>query len=168
MSLAKNRPSIHIALRDKKNIWMLPSQDPLPIASFDRIRATRTIVEKCGGFDFNYVLGFSSATEKLLVVEKCKSKKDVNYGRYLKEGAEGFASENKGIAFIQFHLPSLAMKSGALVAGKNVFDLIKAPESSNSVVQSLGWQEIKWNEQAAAYHPKAFIDAIEWFRTSAD
>jgi hypothetical protein len=167
LNLAKAQPEIHVALRDKKNIWMLPSLDPVPVSSFEHIRATRTIVEKCGGFDFNYVLGFGAATEKLLVVEKCKSKNAVGYNRYLKDGAEGFAAENKGVAFIQFHLPSLAMKSDTLVAaGKNVFDLIKAPESSNSLVQSLGWQEIKWNEQAGAYHPKAYIDAIEWFRVA--
>jgi hypothetical protein len=166
LALAKDRPETHIALRDKNQVWMLPAKDPIPASAFDQIRATRTIVEKCGGFDFNYVLGYSASTEKLLVVERCKSKGDVTYGRYLRDGAEGFAAENKGVAFIQFHLPSLAMKSDTLVGGKNVFDLIKSREAGNSVVQSLGWQEIKWNEQAAAYHPKAYIDAIEWFRTA--
>lgn len=166
MKLAKSKPDIHIALRDRNNIWMLPAKYPIPARSFGQMKATRTIVEKCGGFDFNYVMAYSNFTEKLLIVENCKGKKELQYARFLKEGAEGFGAENKGIAFIQFHLPSLMMKRAELSQVSNVFDLIRRREVESAVFQSLGWQELKWSEQAAAYHPKAYVDAIEWFRTN--
>ncbi|MNJ91334.1 hypothetical protein D3C87_89850 [compost metagenome] len=165
MKLAKNKPDVHIALRDRQNIWMLPAKYPIPAKSFGQMRATRTVVEKCGGFDFNYVMGYSNFTEKLLIVENCKGKKELQFGRFLKDGAEGFGAQNKGVAFIQFHLPSLMMKRAELTHVSNVFDLIRRREVENTIFQSLGWKELKWSEQAAAYHPKAYVDAIEWFRT---
>ncbi len=47
----------------------------------------------------------------------------------------------------------------------NVFDLVSKRQLDNPVFQSLGWQEIKYSQASEAYFPKAFIDAIEWFRT---
>lgn len=165
MKLAKSQPQIHIALRDANNIWMLPAKYPIPVKSFGQMKAGKTIVEKCGGFDFNFVMEFAESTEKLLVVESCDQMRELQFTRYLKQGAEGFASQNKGVAFVQFHLPSLVMKKSELTHVRNVFELIQQREVESKVFQSLGWQEIKWSEQAAAYYPKAYIDAIEWFRT---
>lgn len=166
MKLAKEKPDVHIALRDRENIWMLPSKYPIPMKSFGQMKATRMVVEKCGGFDFNYVMGYAAFSEKLLIVENCDVKKELQFGRYLKDGAEGFGAQNKNISFIQFHLPSLLMKRAELAQVANVFDLIRRREVESRIFQSLGWQEIKWSEQASAYHPKAYIDAIEWFRTN--
>ncbi len=166
MKLAKERPHMHIALRDREHVWMLPSKFPIPVKSFGQMRANRAVVEKCGGFDFNFVMGYAQFSEKLLILENCDSKKELNFARYLKDGAEGFGAQNKDISFIQFHLPSLMMKSAELTEVSNVFDLIRNREVESRIFQTLGWQEIKWSEQAAAYHPKANIDAIEWFRTN--
>lgn len=160
----KSHPKMQIALRDQKNLWMLPSRFPVPLASFGQIKANRTIVEKCGGYNFSYVMDYAELTEKLLVVDHCDLHKRIMYEQYLAEGAEGFGAQNKGTAFVQFHLPSLLMKKDELQQVTNVFDFIKNRDVESSSFKSLGWKEVRWNQQANAYQPKAFVDAIEWFR----
>ncbi|WP_413558891.1 hypothetical protein [Bdellovibrio sp. HCB209] len=164
MKIAKAQPQTQIALRDQDNLWMLPSKFPIPIKTFGQIKANRTIVEKCGGYSFSYVMDYSDSTEKLLVVEHCDPKAEVKYQEYLKTGAEGFALENKGMSFVQFHLPSLLMKRDDLASVLNVQDFIKKRDVENPSFKSLGWQEVRWNKTANAYQPKAYVDAIEWFR----
>ncbi|WP_413585535.1 hypothetical protein [Bdellovibrio sp. HCB274] len=164
MKIAKAQPQTQIALRDEDNLWMLPSKFPIPIKTFGQIKANRTIVEKCGGFSFSYVMDYSESTEKLLVVEHCDPKAQVYYNGYLKSGAEGFAFENKGMSFVQFHLPSLLMKRDDLAQVLNVKDFIKNRDVDSTSFKSLGWQEVRWDKTANAYQPKAYVDAIEWFR----
>lgn len=164
MKIAKEQPQTQIAVRDQDNLWMLPSKFPIPIKTFGQIKANRTIVEKCGGYSFSYVMDYSDSTEKLLVVEHCEPKAEVHYKEYLKDGAEGFALENKGMSFVQFHLPSLLMKREELASVLNVQDFIKKRDVENPSFRSLGWQEVRFSQTANAYQPKAYIDAIEWFR----
>lgn len=162
--IALKNPKLHFALQDDANLWMLPAKYPIPLRTFATIKAGRTIVEKCGEFDFNFVLDFAPQTEKLFVATSCSKKATLRYQAFIKEGAEGFAVENRGIPFIQFHIPSLLMKRNQLAAVPNIYDLVRKREIENPVFQSLGWQEVQWNETAKAYHPKASIDGIEWFR----
>lgn len=164
LNKANSQTNLQIALRDDKNLWMLPSKFPIPLSSFGQIKANRTIVEKCGGYNFSYVIDYAEMTEKLLVVDHCDSKKVLRYDQYLTAGAEGFGIQNKGVAFVQFHLPSLLMKRDELASVADVASFIQKRDVDNPSFRSLGWQEVRWNAQAAAYQPKAFIDAIEWFR----
>ncbi|WP_291515833.1 hypothetical protein [Bdellovibrio sp. ArHS] len=164
MKIAKASPKIQIALRDQENLWMLPSRFPIPLKSFGQLKANRTVVEKCGGYNFSYVMDYANITEKLLVVDHCDVKREIQYSRFLKEGAEGFGAQNKGIAFVQFHLPSLLMKKSELEQVTNVIEFIQRRDVENPSFKSLGWREVHWSEQANAYKPKAFVDAIEWFR----
>ncbi|QDK39239.1 hypothetical protein [Bdellovibrio sp. NC01] len=162
--IAKAHPELQFALRDQNNLWMLPAQYPIPLATFGQIRANRTIVEKCGGYNFSYVMDYADTTEKLLVVDRCDHSKAVEYGMFLSDGAEGFGIQNKGVAFVQFHLPSLLMKKAELEQVSNVFEFIQKRDVENPSFKSLGWKEVRWSQQANAYQPKAFVDAIEWFR----
>lgn len=162
--IAKKNPKVHIALKDSENVWLMPTKYPIPLKAFGQIKANKTIVEKCGSFDFSYVLKFSEQSEKLLVVDTCNPAQIAKYTNYLKEGAEGFGEENKGIAFVQFHIPSIVMKRTQLATAPNVYDLVQNGESSRLAFQTLGWQELKWNPKAEAYKPKAFVDGIELFR----
>lgn len=164
LKLTKAHPKMQIALTDYHNLWMLPAKYPLSLRSFGQIKANRTIVEKCGGYNFSYVMDHADITEKLLVVDNCENKYQTQYSRFISEGAEGFGAENKGVAFVQFHLPSLLMKKSELEKVSNVFDFIQKRDVENSSFKSLGWLEVHWSEQAKAYQPKAYIDAIEWFR----
>jgi len=164
LKIAAAQPKLQIALRDKDNLWMLPSRYPIPLRSFGQIKANRTVVEKCGGYNFSYVMDYADVTEKLLVVDHCDTKKDIEYSRFFSEGAEGFGAQNKGIAFVQFHLPSLLMKKTELEQVSNVFEFIQKRDVESPSFKSLGWREVHWSEQAHAYRPKAYVDAIEWFR----
>ncbi|KYG68640.1 hypothetical protein AZI87_05230 [Bdellovibrio bacteriovorus] len=164
MKIAKASPKVQIALRDQDNLWMLPSRFPIPLKSFGQIKANRTVVEKCGGYNFSYVMDYANITEKLLVVDHCDTNREIQYSRFLNEGAEGFGAQNKGIAFVQFHLPSLLMKKSELEQVSNVFEFIQKRDVENPSFKSLGWREVHWSEQANAYQPKAYVDAIEWFR----
>lgn len=164
VKIAKAQPKLQIALQDKENLWMLPSRYPIPLKSFGQIKATRTVVEKCGGYNFSYVMDYADVTEKLLVVDHCDSKREIQFSRFLSEGAEGFGAQNKGIAFVQFHLPSLLMKKTELEQVANVFEFIQKRDVESPSFKSLGWREVHWSEQAKAYQPKAYVDAIEWFR----
>lgn len=164
-NVAKANSKFQIAVRDSESLWMLPSKYPIPLKSFGQIKANRTIVEKCGGYNFGYVMDYADLTEKLLMVDRCDQSAKISFQKYLTDGAEGFGAENKGLAFVQFHLPSLLMKKAELSAVSNVFDFIQKRDLESPSFRSLGWKEIHWNEQAKAYQPRAYVDAIEWFRT---
>lgn len=163
-SLAKENPQLQMAVQDSESLWMLPSRYPISLNSFGQIRATRVALEKCGGYDFSFVLGYADKTEKLLIINNCDHKVDFAFKKFLKEGAAGFGSENKGMAFVQFHMPSLLMKRQELEAVNDVFEFIQKRDVESPSFKSLGWQEVRWSEQSDAYQPKAFVDAIEWFR----
>lgn len=164
LKIAKAHPKLQMAVKDSTNLWMLPSKYPMSLKSFGQIKANRTIVEKCGGYNFSYVMDYADVTEKLLVVDHCDESKEIQYARFLNEGAEGFGAQNKGTAFVQFHLPSLLMKKSELAHVANVFEFIQKRDVESAPFRSLGWREVHWSEQAKAYQPKAYVDAIEWFR----
>lgn len=164
LKFSRDNPGLQMALQDQDNLWMLPSKYPVPLRSFGQLKSHRTVVEKCGGYNFSYVMDYAEKTEKLLVVDHCDAKKIIHYSQFLKEGAEGFAAQNKSVTFVQFHLPSLLMKQGELVEVANVLEFIQKRDVDNASFKSLGWREVHWSKQANAYQPKAYIDAIEWFR----
>ncbi|MNL75174.1 hypothetical protein D3C87_2009320 [compost metagenome] len=56
------------------------------------------------------------------------------------------------------------MKKQELETVSNVFDFIQKRDVDNPSFKGLGWQEVRWDEKASAYQPKAYVDAIEWFR----
>jgi hypothetical protein len=161
--MAKKNPKIKIAVKDQDRLWMLPSVYPVQWKSLDSIRANRTVYGKCGHYDFNFVWSFANITDKLMIVNTCGDKK-FDLTDYLKDGPEGFGSQNKNVGFIQFHLPSLLMRRDKLSHVDNVYDLVRRREIDNPVFQSLGWREIKYSEKAEAYQPKSVVDGIEWFK----
>lgn len=163
LKLSKKNPKIKIAIKDKENLWMLPSVYPVHWRSLDLLRADRTIYNKCGHYDFKFVWSFANVTDKLMIVNDC-GENTIDLTDYLKDGPEGFGSQNKNIGFIQFHIPSLLMRKDQLSQVNNVAELVNRREIDNPVFQSLGWREIKYSEKAGAYQPKSVVDGIEWFK----
>ncbi|MBC7371169.1 MAG: hypothetical protein H7326_06370 [Bdellovibrionaceae bacterium] len=163
LTLSRKNPKIKIAIKDKENLWMLPSIYPVQWSSLDSLRADRTIYNKCGHYDFKFVWSFANVTDKLMIVNGCGNK-NIDLTEYLKDGPEGFGAQNKNIGFIQFHIPSLLMRKDQLSQVNNVTDLVSRREIDNPVFQSLGWREIKYSEKAGAYQPKSVVDGIEWFK----
>lgn len=166
-NLQRRFPYLRIGVKDSENIWILPSRYSLPLKSFGRIRAERAVIEQCTSFSFRNVLGYAEEYQRVLMVGTCQSDQVRNYSGFIKEGAAGFARLNPQISFVQIHIPSALLKKEELVVVQNVFDFLKNREQMESVYQSLGWQELKWNQSLNAYSPKAYIDAIELFRDGA-
>ena len=162
--ITENNKDMQIALVDPKHIWFLPSEDSLERELFVQIRSHHRIVEKCGPFDFSYVLNYSATVDKLLIIDSCKKNSPQALQAYLEEGPEGFARNNKGISFVQFHIPSLMIKSDSIPPQTNVVALMKSKDVNSPVLQALGWQELNWEKGVEAYRPKAQIEAIQWFR----
>ena len=162
--ISDNNKDMQIALVDQKHIWFLPSTDPLERSLFNQIRSHQRIVEKCGTFDFGFVMDYASSVDKLMIIDSCKKKSPQELQAYISEGAEGFARNNKGISFVQFHIPSLMIKSDAIPPKTNVVALMQTRDVNSPVLQSLGWQELLWEKGVDAYRPKAQIEAIQWFR----
>jgi len=165
--IAKKNPSLQLAVVDKENLWMLPSEYPISLKAFGQIKSSKMILSRCGSFDFNYILSFSALAEKLLVIDKCGKPNNLDFAEFISDGVAGFARKNKNVAFIQFHLPSLAMRKDQLSQVKNVYEFIETRNTESPVFQALGWNELLWDQKTQAYKPQAFIDGIELFRTQA-
>jgi hypothetical protein len=162
--ISEAHKDLQIALVDGKNIWFMPSGDAMDQSLFSQVRAHSRIVEKCGVFDFAYVLSYANSAEKLMVLDSCKKKVPENLKSFIDEGPEGFARSNKDISFVQFHIPSLMIKSDMIPPKENVIALIQNRDVNSPVLQALGWQELQWEKKIDAYRPKAQIEAIQWFR----
>lgn len=160
---SQNEPRLKIAFKDSHSLWMLPSDQKIPLSGSVGLRSERLVILKCGSYDFDWVLSFEAMTQKLFVVDSCGGQA-LDLRSWVRDGAEGFARANREIRFVQFHLPSLALKKEELNRTSDVFSTIKKRDVTDPVFQLLGWQELNWSEQIGAYHPKAYLDAIEWFR----
>ena len=162
--LSDNNKDLQIALVDPKHIWFLPANDSLERGLFVQIRSHQRIVEKCGPFDFAFVTNYASNADKLMIIDSCKKKSPQELQAYLVEGPAGFARNNKGISFVQFHMPSLMIKSDFIPPQANVVALMQTRDVNSPILQTLGWQELLWEKGVDAYRPKAQIEAIQWFR----
>ncbi len=163
---AKENSQQQIAVRDPHALWILPSGHPLPVDSLSPIKAKRAIVQICGAYNFSYVLGYVKDAEKLLVVSNCGENQKIDYDWYLKGGVEAFSVHNPQVRFVQYHLPSLAMRSLDLKDVKSVEEFLQSQDLNHLATKSLGWRYVSWDQAALAYRPKAVIDGIEWFRVT--
>lgn len=160
---AEARKTRRIAVRSGTKLWILPSRHAVTIGDMTGIKAEQWISRRCDDFDFKYVLDFENRAQKVVVIDDCASK-DLSLRSLLRGDMETFAKANKDVSFVQFHVPSLSLRKDAIDLGTDVRKLIQHRDISDPVFQTLGWQELKWSEDARAYRPRAYVDAIEWFR----
>ena len=163
-NIQRKFPHLRIGVKDAENIWILPSRYSLPLKSFGKIKADHAVIEQCTSFSFDNVFGYAEEFQRVLIVGTCQSNQTLQYLGFVKEGAAGFARMNPKVSFVQIHVPSALLKKEELASVQNVFDFLKNREHMEPIYQSLGWQELKWNQSLNAYAPKAYIDAIELFR----
>lgn len=161
---AIKNPNVQIALKDKNQIWVLPSKASLPINSFDMIKSQQHVLMACLDMKTLNVANYFNQSEKLLMIKGCGSSRNIDFESLVQSGVRGFSFKNKKIAFIQFHLPSFEMKANELSHIQNFFELVKSRDVSKKEFQVLGWSQIQWSDDFSAYKPKAAIDAIEYFR----
>lgn len=164
VAVAIKNPSLQIAIKDQDQIWILPTQSSLPLKTFDQIKSQQHVFLACLGLKDINMPQFFNQTEKLLLIKGCEQKIKIDFASLVSGGVRSFSSHNKNLAFIQFHLPSFEMKGKELAHIKNFFELVKNRDVNKSEFQTLGWSQIKWNEDSQAYKPEAIIDAIELFR----
>lgn len=162
-AFASAHPTMKIATKDPLGLMLLPTRGRLNVDGVKELKASRVAVLRCGRFDFDWVLSFDGIAQRLFVVDSCGSKLP-DLRSWVAKDAEGFATANKDFRFIQFHLPSLVARKQNLNRAMDVLTLVEKRDVADPVFQTLGWQELNWSQSANAYHPRAQIDAIEWFR----
>lgn len=161
---AIKNPQVQIALKDKNQIWLLPSKASIPIGSFDMIKSQQYVLMACLDLKTLNIADYFNQSEKLLMVKGCDLNRSIDFNSLVIGGARSFAQKNKKLAFIQFHLPSFEMKAKQLSHIKNFFELVKNRDVNRPEFQVLGWSQVQWSDDFMAYKPKATVDAIEYFR----
>ena len=161
---AERNTDIQFAVTDRKNIWILPFGDRLPVKSFDRIHSRQVVFFACPTLKEFEVKNYFRSSEKLLLIKGCEQNTDYNFAAITKNSLNDFLHSNSKISFLQFHLPSLESKQKELEHIKNFFELVKNRRYDGQEFKTLGWTQIQWSEETNSYKPKAAIDAIEYFR----
>ena len=156
--------NLQLAVKDKSNIWILPSKTYLPVVAFDKIKTRQTVYFACQNLKEIPVSDFFDKTEKLLLIKGCNQDISLNFVSILKTGVKDFIRLNNDIKFVQMHMPSLEMKQNELAHVNNYFDLVKNRDVNSPEFRTLGWTQIQWSDEYHAYKPKAVVEAIEYFR----
>lgn len=161
---AERNTDIQFAVTDRKNIWILPFGDRLPVKSFDQIHSRQVIFFACPTLKEFDVRNYFRNSEKLLLIKGCEQNTDYNFAAISKNSLNDFLHINSEFSFLQFHLPSLESKQKELEHIKNFFELVKNRRFDGQEFKTLGWTQIQWSEETNSYKPKAAVDAIEYFR----
>lgn len=161
---AEKNSDIQFAVTDRKNIWILPFGDRLPVKAFDQIHSRQVIFFACPALKEFNVKDYFQKSEKLLLIKGCDQNAEYAFHLITKNNINTFLFRNSQFSFLQFHLPSLESKQAELDHIHNFFELIKSKKFDGQEFKTLGWTQIQWSEETNAYRPKAAIDAIEYFR----
>jgi hypothetical protein len=163
-SAARKNLNVQIALKDSKNIWILPSKTALPMTVFNKIQSRQTILLGCENNKNIQASQFFKKTEKLMLIDDCHQNLVFDFEVLLQDGVNEFIAKNRKFKFVQLHLPSLEMIQTELAASQNYFDLVKNQDLNKKEFKTLGWSQVQWSKDLQAYRPKAVVDAIEYFR----
>ena len=161
---AEKNTDIQYAVTDRKNIWILPFGDRLPLKAFDQIHSRQVIFFACPSLKEFEVKDYFQRSEKLLLIKGCDQNAEYAFNLITKNNLNTFLFRNSQFSFLQFHLPSLESKQAELEHIHNFFELVKSKKFDGQEFKTLGWTQIQWSEETNAYKPKAAIDAIEYFR----
>lgn len=161
--LAKEFKLVRSAVKTSDGLFLLPSLLKIESPENDSLTARhRLIFGGQGGADAIPDTFFKN-TESLILIRAGQSP-DVNF-RALYSGTVGeFLSQNKGLDFIQFHLPSYRLVYKNLGRITNYFDFVKSRDYSEKAHRLLGWSRTEWLKDLAAYKPIANYDMIQYFR----
>lgn len=148
------------------NLWILPTQSSIPKRPLNKITARQAISLSCDLPDLNTLVAYSRQFEKLLVVNDCRKLSQLKFGKFLKNGIESFAEENRDVGFVQLHLPSL------MLAWKhenvNPLPLLAQEQWKDHFFKSLGWMDPEYNSRTKIFKTRSVIEAIEAFRQTTN
>lgn len=163
--LMKKYPHLKIAISNFKEMMILPIEKKIKIDVFSKIRANQLVLETCSQLKISDLIKYGKVTEKLILTYDCDFNQFKKIDQLLVQGAPGFASQNMDVQFAQFHMPSLLQKKDFLNGESEVFQYVQARNVKNSVYEVFGWKELNWDQVTKSYKPKAYVDAIGYFRT---
>lgn len=161
---AVKNPDVQIAVKDKKNIWILPSRTALPLTVFNQIQARQIVFMGCDHHNTIHVEQFFKKTEKLMLVNDCNQTITYDFNSLFQGGIKAFIGKNHKFNFVQLHVPSLEMIRHEIGSSQNFFELVKNRDVNKKEFKMLGWSKVQWKKDLQAYRPEAVIDAIEYFR----
>lgn len=165
---AKNMMTdLRVAVKSSDSIWLLPSKTALPLKIYESIQARQHLYFACSFLKKIDVSQFFNLSERLMLIKGCDLSAKYNFQTLFQSGVSSFARAESQLVFIQFYLPALQTQYNDLSHVRNFFDLVKHRDIAQPEFQKLGWQDIQWNSEFNYYKPKAYIDAIEFFRADA-
>lgn len=163
--LAKEFKSVRSAVKTREGLFLLPSLLKVKNPGTGGLTARHRLI-------FGSQIGvnvrpaaYIKNTESLILIRADQSSA-VNF-RALYAGTLGeFLRQNKGLEFIQFHLPSygLVYKNLGIIA--NYFDFVRSRDYSEKAHKLLGWSRTEWLTDLAAFKPIANYDMIQYFRVN--
>lgn len=163
--LAKAHPDKQLAIRDDKNIWLMPSKSGVSIDIFSHVYSDNVVAEYCGDFSMDQVLQFENAANRLLYVVHCAEDKEWDLSQVLTKGPRGFAAKNPTASFVSFHVPSIVMKKAELGHYQRLItELRMEVKTKKDMARVLGWQDVQWIKEEKAYAPRANIEGVQLFR----
>ena len=159
--------NLQIALKDSDQIWILPSKTGLSLKVFDQIKVKQHVFFACPILKEINMMSFIQTSEKLLMIKGCNPNQNFAFDMLFKYGVPEFSKKENSLSFIQFHLPSLESRINDLSTVSNFFELVEKRDTNQQAFQTLGWQNVQWNENYQYYKPNAVVDAIEYFRVDS-
>lgn len=168
MELSRKNPNEKIAMLDQKKVWFFPSGLSLPRESLRWVKSKKMVFQTCRSLNMSQIQQFAVVSDRFLLIKNCDSAQVPLLAQFLKKGAEGFALQNPNLAFVHFHLPSLMMKKDKVNPQQDIFELLsrrQVASQQDSISTVFGWQQLEWKKDLQAYSPRAYVDAINLFRT---
>ena len=163
--LAKEFKSLRSAVKTPQGLFLLPSLLKVQSLAVSGLTARlRLIFDDESGVNVEPAAFFKN-TESLVLI-RTSLVSSVNF-RSLYSGTVGeFLRQNKGLEFIQFHLPSYRLVYKNLGNIANYFDFVRSHDFSERAHRLLGWSRTEWLTDLAAYKPIANYDMIQYFRVN--
>ena len=139
-----------------------------PLSATQSWKTRSLVLFTCEPLTFKAISQYRDRAERLLLIRECEGNAELRFEGYLKTGAKGFALQNPTVSFVHFHIPSLMMKKDQLDDEKDIFkQLMQDTKNKVPLHETFGWRQVEWDKDSQAYQPKAYIDAIDLFRTPA-
>lgn len=163
--LMKKYPHLKIAISNFKEIMVLPIEKKFRVNVFSGIKADQIVLETCSSLALKDIIKYEKITDKLISTYDCNFNQLKKIDQLIARGASGFALQNSDTQFVQFHLPSLLQKRDLLNENAEIFQFVQTRNVKNSVYEVFGWKELNWDQITKSYKPKAYVEAVGYFRT---
>lgn len=163
---SQKNPEIKVGIQNGDDLYLLPNTHALSANSFGSIRSRNLMIESCGDFEISYLLSLEAVAERVLLLNSCNRKAEIDLTSYVDKGVEKFAAKNSRVAFVYLHIPSLQSRKMQIEKLGQIFANIRHPQTP--LAKALGWQEIRFNSQTKAYEPHAAIEGIQLYRLSKE